>query len=81
MARKPKDVPVAEPVAGPVAVAPAPVVVVAEPVPEVAKDAGSALYVDRSGANRSQTMSEGAANFAFHTEQARTDAKPSSETE
>lgn len=62
--------------------APAPVVaevVVPEPVkvevPEGPYDANAALYKDRSGASTKDVQSEGAANFAFHTAQARSESQ------
>lgn len=60
--------------APPEVVAPPVVVAAAKPVvPEPPYDANAALYKDRSGPGTKDVLSEGAANFAFHTAQARSE--------
>jgi hypothetical protein len=88
MARKKKEDVAAVPVRGaeetldagassealPAAATPEPEPVKVE-VKEGPYDANAALYKDRSGASTKDVQSEGAANFAFHTAQARSESQ------
>jgi hypothetical protein len=61
-----------------VVIAPPPAPVVVAPPVEVKEppyDANAALYKDRSGPSTKDVLSEGAANFAFHTAQARSESQ------
>lgn len=70
MTRKKKDDAAVTPAAS---VAPAVVRTPAKAEPEGPYDANAALYKDRSGPGTKDVLSEGAANFAFHTAQARSE--------